>query len=91
MLRWRLTMVETAITWSGSVAWRMPRTNPKPIAASKFTMLLDPTVKPADSERFHCCCAQAKFREVWLFFTEKPCGHGALAYTYSENALADVH
>jgi hypothetical protein len=27
--RSRLTMVVTAITWSGSVAWRIPRTNPK--------------------------------------------------------------
>jgi hypothetical protein len=28
MERWRLTMVEMAITWSASVAWRIPRKNP---------------------------------------------------------------
>jgi hypothetical protein len=38
MLRWRLTMVVTAMTWSGSVAWRMPSRNPTPITVSKFTM-----------------------------------------------------
>src|SRR5260370_41796545 len=26
--RWRLTIVDTAITWSGSVACRIPRKNP---------------------------------------------------------------
>src|SRR5262249_44193693 len=33
-----LTMVETAITWSGSVAWRMPRKNPKMRTASPLIM-----------------------------------------------------
>ena len=39
MLRWRLTIVETAITWSGSVAWRMPRRNPRPITASRLEVV----------------------------------------------------
>ncbi len=26
--RWRATIVEMAMTWSASVAWRMPRKNP---------------------------------------------------------------
>src|SRR5580658_8611672 len=38
MLRCRLTMVVTAMTWSGSVAWRMPSRNPTPITVSKFTI-----------------------------------------------------
>jgi hypothetical protein len=30
----------------------------------------------------------AQLPEVWLFLTEKPREHGALVYTYSENARA---
>ena len=39
-LFWRLTMVDTAITWSGSVAWRMPRKNPMAIMERKLIILL---------------------------------------------------
>src|SRR6266478_4418426 len=35
MLRWRLTMVVTAMTWSGSVAWRMPRKKPSAMTESR--------------------------------------------------------
>ena len=35
ILRSRLTMVVTAITWSGSVAWRMPRKNPRAMMERK--------------------------------------------------------
>src|SRR5215470_9576505 len=38
MLRWRLTIVVTAITWSGSVAWRMPRKNPSAIIERRLTI-----------------------------------------------------
>src|SRR5579864_7042032 len=37
-LRWRLTIVVTAITWSGSVAWRMPRKNPTATIERKLIM-----------------------------------------------------
>jgi hypothetical protein len=35
-LLWRATIVVTAITWSGSVAWRMPRKKPKATMESKL-------------------------------------------------------
>ncbi len=37
---WRLTMVDTATTWSGSVEWRIPRNNPRRITVTKGTRLL---------------------------------------------------
>src|ERR1700722_694997 len=49
MLRCRLTMVVTAMTWSGSVAWRMPSRNPTPITVSKFTIW----VVEAEPELYH--------------------------------------
>src|SRR4051812_33837413 len=35
-LRSRLTIVETAATWSASVAWRMPRKNPRARIAARL-------------------------------------------------------
>ena len=40
-LRWRLTIVVTATTWSGSVAWRIPRKNPTAIIDRKLIMTCD--------------------------------------------------
>jgi len=39
MERSRLTMVETAMTWSGSVAWRMPRKKPIARMANPLVMV----------------------------------------------------
>ena len=39
MLRWRLTIVVTAMTWSGSVAWRMPRKNPRAMMEMRVIIL----------------------------------------------------
>ena len=41
-LRWRLTIVVTATTWSGSVAWRIPRKNPTAIIDRKLIMTCEP-------------------------------------------------
>ena len=38
MLRCRVTIVVAAITWSASVAWRIPSRNPTPITVSKLTI-----------------------------------------------------
>ena len=35
VVRWRVTMVVTAMTWSGSVACRMPRKNPSTDSARR--------------------------------------------------------
>src|SRR5260370_36827583 len=39
MERSRLTIVETAMTWSGSVAWRMPRKKPIARMANPLVMV----------------------------------------------------
>src|SRR6266404_1658922 len=39
MERSRLTMVETAMTWSGSVAWRIPRKKPIARMANPLVMV----------------------------------------------------
>src|SRR2546425_2077539 len=41
MLRWRLTIVVTAMTWSGSVAWRIPRKKPSAMMESKVIIVSD--------------------------------------------------
>src|ERR1700704_3029802 len=51
MLRWRLTMVVTAVTWSGSVAWRMPRKKPRVIMESRVIICFQ--VASAPPERTH--------------------------------------
>src|SRR5436309_7780127 len=38
MLRCRLTIVVTAMTWSGSVAWRIPRKKPRAMMENKVTI-----------------------------------------------------
>ena len=36
IVRWRATMVVTAMTWSGSVAWRIPKKKPSAMMESKL-------------------------------------------------------
>src|SRR5579871_114926 len=65
--RWRVTMVVTAITWSGSVAWRIPRKNPTAIIEKKLPMAS--LVEPFDQAG----CAQGRrpvhqeIEELFLF------------------------
>jgi len=46
MVRCRATIVVTAITWSGSVAWRIPRKKPKATIGSKPIMFIKDAPKP---------------------------------------------
>src|ERR1700683_2532073 len=47
----RLTMVDTATTWSGSVEWRIPRNNPSNTTVTNGTSLsgeISPCLNPTD-------------------------------------------
>src|SRR6267154_2222804 len=51
ILRWRLTIVVTAMTWSGSVAWRMPRKNPRAMMDSKVPIYFESEANTRETVR----------------------------------------
>jgi hypothetical protein len=83
-LRWWLTIVVTAMTWSGSVAWRIPRKNPTAIMEKK---LITEGAPYSDCSR-RAQLVKASCKEIKILTHPISCFGGSLLGFFSRNWMS---